>query len=413
MTAIRAWALRSSAGWLFGGLCVIVAAVIVSRSGWQWQGQWAVSWGAGTSIVLSPLLAGVVAFDVHRFLTPGLRLLTASAQRGARSVVALVVVLTVAAAVPWFAGMSTTSVRAAATGAPPLMTTWLVYVALGVAVLGAAASVGLLVGTLVPHLLAGPAAAALVYVGPILVLPLGLQGILSVGGATGPTYGMVPNPTVVAATIAVNLSLMVLCSVAALGRLGLRPSSGKALPIALVIVLAVSLVALVGSDPRTHSLTGTTDVVCTGTSPETCGPTDASAVLEVASRDLEDASSRLTAAGFTFPDEYALDAPTMPADETRGLLFVDPTTLQGDHMSEWDRGLTLATPAACPEFYGDAVPVELLDAQAALSLWFVAALSTSEDIAPTDPDTVAAVSTLDALRACDSSALPDWDYATR
>lgn len=402
--AFRLWFVRAHGPVLCAVLTAVSLAVILSNVGWELQWFWATSRAMTPTIVVAPVLAGATAFLVQRYLSPSARILTAAAPRGAAGVLVLTAAPWSAALVAITVGFAYVAMRTTPVVGGFDVPAWLVVH--GIAALTAAALFGLVVGVWVPSLAAGPLAAIVAYVLPILAIPLGVEGLMAAGGASGPAFGMEPDPGVHATMVLLNLALGLLCAVVAVARL--RPvrrrwwyAAG-----ALAVVVLVAAGSLAAMDPRLTKLRPTGAApVCVGDGTRVCGPADARPILEIAQRDIATARDVLAGRGLEATDRYAYYPPPDAVGTGVGLLVAEPSAVRDGHLGRWDLAVTIATPSACPEYFADLPPEELLDAQARLASWVSDALE--RQAAPAGADVLA---TYEALRTCDATALPAWAF---
>ncbi len=396
---------RSGVRWVVPGIAAISVLLVFSRSGWQWQWLWAADWSAGVTVIITPILAGIVAHvTYHRVRAFGL--LVASTTRGVLGVFAAAGVLWLGGVLGWALAVGVALGRAALTsGAGGAEISW----ALGEAavVLLAAACFGLMVGTTVRHSLTGPLAAVLVFATSIVLTQAGLDGIFSAGGATAPLFGQRPDPVYYLGRGVLALAICAVCVLIAVARL--RPVQKTRISILGAAACAICL--LVGGAANWTSdrfLTTTTPPACVGAGVRVCGPSEARALLTVAARDLDVARRVVRDAGLDLQREYAF-AGERPTLGPVGVLSVEPSDMGGGHMSTWQLGLTLATPTACPAYWAGAAPEGLVDGQRRIAMWIEEVLAGSVSSA----DREAARETYEALRACRGDSVPDWDIDQR
>ena len=105
MTALRLWLRRSSGFLALPAIVGLVAVVIAGRSGWYYEWDRAMSWASASTILLGPLVAGLLAFDVARRLGPTLEVLIATTRRGLNGVFALALAVWAFGAGGWLLGI--------------------------------------------------------------------------------------------------------------------------------------------------------------------------------------------------------------------------------------------------------------------------------------------------------------------
>ncbi|MCB7136695.1 hypothetical protein [Cellulosimicrobium marinum] len=403
--AFRLWFVRAHGPVLCLVFTALTLAIVLSSTpGWQWQSLWAASRATGSTIVVAPVLAGVIAFVVQRRLTGAARLLSASSRKGVAGALALAAVPWSAALVGLGAGMTFVAVRTASVVGSFDVPVWVLVH--GLVALTAASLFGLAVGVCVPNLAAGPLAASLAYVLPILLLPFGVEGLMAAPGATGPAFGMEPDPTVHSAMIVVNVAVGALCAVIAVGRLGPVRRRWWYGAGALGVAVVIAGGTLSTMDPRMAWLRPVADdPVCVGADTQVCGPPDSAALLRIAEADIADARAFLAERGLPTTGRYSFTPRPGTADSEVGVLHAEPFAVLDGRLGSWDVAATIATPSACPEYFEDMPPEDLLVAQARLASWVSDARAGRGALVDDD-----VLQTYDALDACDASALPDWAY---
>lgn len=403
------WLRRSTALLAFPAMLAIVFLVLFSRSGWSWEVSQAVSWSTAPTILLGPLAAGLVAFDVWRRQTPTMRDLNASTRRGASGVLVLALTAWVYAVVAWLAGVGVAVAMSASNDAAGPVPWW--TIAQGLVVMLACVCIVALIGSGLRNVAAAPVAAVVCYLLPIGANVFGLQGVLTVGGATAPLIGITQDRTIAAVLVLAAVLVAALSWV--MVRRWSAPSgvatSGSG--VVLGVALVGSLVYLTTLSPMTLSMRpSASPEVCVGSAPQVCGPGEGAALYAVAAADLHAAGQKLADDGITLADRY--DYPRgdiMLPPRGVGLLSLSPSKITGDgHLAPWDVALAVASPSVCPAYYGDAPPGDLLDAQGSLATWVVDRLSGAGGSSAVDIE--GARGALSALEDCDGGAAPSWTY---
>lgn len=408
MTGMRLWLRRSSGLVALPALIVVALTVVLGRSGWHVEWDWAMSWTSATTIVLAPMVAGLTAFDVNRRVRPTFLALSATTRRGHRTILTVALTMWLYGTAAWGVATGYGAVRTALAGAGGTPSLW-IFVEAPTALL-TAALFGAMVAVLVPNIGAGPLAAIAAYMLPIVLMPFNLQGLLAAGGATASGLGIEPNPPVVIATLTTNLTLGLLCIGVALVRTLPRDRLRLAGVGAMAAALVVSAVTLASFDPlmntyRPRAIT----TMCVGQAPEVCGPQEGAVHLRIAHRDLARAHAALETAGLGLDlrSRYELATSTTRPDPGVGLVYVDATQIAGGAMSVWDVAVAVATPTACDEYYADLPPEDLLDLQGGLAKAILPVIRgtgtaglPAEDIR----------TTYAALAACDASAAAQVDF---
>lgn len=396
------WTRRSSGPLVAPAMLAIALVAVLSRTGWQFELDRALSWASASTILLGPVLAGVVAFDVVRRVPPGLATVQRTARRGWSVPVSILVVNWAYAVLAWAAVTAFVVIRSLDAGAVGPPSPW-PFIEAPVALL-AAAAVGALVGSAVPNVAAGPLAAVGTYLVPLLVMPFGLSGLLSAGGTTASTFGLAPDPAVAGGIVLANLAIVL--TAATLLRRRTRPRLGAPITAAVALVLLITaLGTLRFLDPQT-SYFRPVDVAhsCHGAEVEVCGPATATPLLKIAAGDLAAARTVLTEHGIELPHRYEMQWEDAEASNA-GVVLVTPETVRAGHLDPWDVAASVATPSACPEYVAEIPPDELLDGQGELGYWVTRVLAGD---AITAEDAAAARQTFDGLLHCDASVIPDW-----
>lgn len=403
MTGLRLWLRRSSGLVALPALVVVTFAVVLSRSGWHLEWDWALSWTSSSTIVLAPLVAGLTAFEVDRRTRPTLLTLSATARRGSWTVLTVAAAMWVFATTAWATGTAYGAVRAAIAGAGGLPSPWVLVQA--PAALLAATLFGAMVGVLVRNVGAGPLAAVTAYLLPIVAVPFGISGLLAAGGATGSLLGVEPDPAVATAVLATNLSFGLVCAGVVLVRTLPRDRVRQAGTAVAAVALVGSAVTLASLDPMISSYRPrAAEPLCVGEAPKVCGPVEGAAVLRTVQDDLARVRGVVSQHGLELPARYDLAVAGMEPTPEAGLVGVDATQMAAGRVATWDLAVAVATPAACPAYFGDLPPEDLLEVQRQLAEAIEPALDGSGPVAMPDEQLRSAHA---ALRACDAEAAAD------
>lgn len=373
MFAVLLWLRRSTAFALLPFGLAAALVMLFSRGGWQYEWGWALSQAASATILLCPLVAGVVAFERARRFAPTLELISNTLTRPARWALPL------GAALPAIAAMLITCAIAAALvlrhGPGPATDLW-VLGQVPAALLGAAGW-GLLVGRAVSGPVAGPLAAITCYAMSLLGRYFGIPTLFSAGGATGTLIGAEQIPTIAAGAIACHAAVL---GVALMreryvpqGRRGAwwsMPNIVTALAVAGVMTFGVTLG---GADTLR---TATEPVRCYGIKPTVCGPASGDAVLRVAQRSLAEALVKLEPTGVPWRERYVLATgdQLLTIREDSGLLRVAPDGIDDGRASTADLAATLAMPRLCQEQF-ESDPGGITEQQGAIQRWLVGELT--------------------------------------
>ncbi len=399
------WLRRGSAKVALPALVVVSVVFVLGRTGWDWEWHRAMDWAAGSTILIGPLTAGLVAFDSWRLMPSGLRSIMASAPRGRRAVLGPVVSTWAYAVFACVVGLVLAAVRTSQHGADGSPSWWFAIQA--PVALFAAASLGALVGSLLPNLAAAPVAAFATYLVPVAGGLVGVPDLLVAGGATGPLIGVEPVVAIVLTTIVVDLLIAAACLAVAMTRAGVRSAVATA-SVGIAVAAAVAATCLLVSlHPSQNGFRpSAAEPACVDGSIVVCGPPGGRAIYTVAQHDITLAWESLDVLGTPPPGgyEYSVGA-SLPA-RGAGLLYVTTETIADGKLDPWDVAATIATPTACEAYYADLPPTELLEGQRRLTEWVVAQLAGESSGSRTDA--ASARATYEALVTCRPEAIPDW-----
>ncbi|MGN6332734.1 MAG: hypothetical protein ACTHOD_13950 [Motilibacteraceae bacterium] len=383
MTVWRIWLRRSLAPRLAPLYVVALLWAQYSVKGWQYEWVWGLRAPMRFLVLVSPLLAAAVAFDVARW-QPVASALSASTRRWRAATLAVP-----AAHVAWAFGcialvLSTAVVRLSldhAMGRPDL---WLPAELL--AALVAAASVGLVLGTVCPPGLAAPAAAVVVIAIAALGGSVGLMNTFSPQGAAGSLLMLERDPGAAAFAVLLDVGVVALALA-----LALRGSARKGLWRVGVGVAAAGVLALVavpgGALPREYRPVASPESCVAREAVRVCGPELAHRHLTDVADAVQQATSMLAASGLPFPHSYVLATPGSPPDpaETRTVVWASTAQLHDDRRQS-AIAAALAAPRDCPAMYQlgpDTGP--LVDDQAQVSSWIRQALASGHRSAAPPP----------------------------
>ncbi len=406
--ALRLWLRRSTARLAFPGMVVIALIILFGRSGWAWEIGHAVNQSTTAVIILGPVAAGLVAFDIWRRQTSAMRTIAATTRRGARGTMALAGATLLYATLAWFLGVGVALTLAARNGAAGSLPWWILGA--GMAALVASVGVGAAIGTLMRNVAAAPVAALLCYALPIAGTLAGVDGIMRAGGATTLTIGITTEPTVAAASIMCTVLIGAVAWRAVVHAAGPRRVSVLVGTAGLAIMLVGGLGYLQSLDPMSNAWRqSSTEVVCAGTAPKVCGPSEGKALYELAARDLGAAGQVLAGDGISIGARFdyvrGFDRPA----EGAGMLLVDSGSIQPGHLGRSNVVSTISRPTACDAFRDDLAPEDLLAAQGNFMTWLDVRLSGDGGTDPADID--GARQTLEALATCDEEAIPAWTFS--
>ncbi len=381
MIVLRVWIRRSLAMVVAPVVVVLLALGAWSRDGWQYESLWGLRAVVLLMPLVSPVLAAGVAFDVARRWGPLVTVLGPSTARWRRTTLALV-----AAHVGWtFAAVclvwAAVGVRLVLDHAIWQPDSWLPVEVL--AALGAAAAVGLLIGTLVTSLAAPPLAAVLVFAVEALAGPYGLMSLFSPMPLVDSAVGLERDPTSAAWAVALNLAVLVCCCLIALrGPTTSRAWAGQ-VTLAALAVGGVLLGYAQSSPPDFRPSTQPRACARTG-AVEVCGPGNARPFLGELAGDLAGASRQLAGSGLPLPHQFVLGSPGEQAAVTpaASVIHAYPAGLTRQRRTA-TLARVLALPQICPQLL-DAGPdtTPLLDRQQQVSAWIRDALEHGAGTAP-------------------------------
>jgi hypothetical protein len=400
MLPLRLWLRRSTATIAFPGMLIIEFMVVFSRPGWTHEWGWALGQASIGTVLLAPLLAGVVALDRARRVEPTVALLASGSPRGRLGILALPVASCAWATAAWLAGMACAALIAARGGAVGPPDPWIFIEPPVLLIL--AACVGLAVGTLMKGPLAGPVAALILLLGRLLIgnLNLRLEGILAAGGAGGSQAGIIRNPLSASALVSIHLAmsamaiiLVVTKSPGILGRGALRVISLTA-GVVLVLVSGYALHA-VSARMAPYQAEAGHDICLSGRA-VVCGHYQANYVLDASQKSLSIAFDALSGSGIKWQEKYNLyNGLVVPPDH--GVLQVVVEDVKDGELSNFDVANTLASPRNCRELFGDRPPEQIMTDQQVVRDWVSKALDAGP---PSDPAPQGVREAYQRLRAC-------------
>lgn len=375
--------------WMRRALALVLAPLVVgalafgawSRDGWQFESLWGLRAVVLLMPLVSPVIAAGVAFDVARRWGPLVTTLGPSTARWRRATLALM-----AAHLGWtFAAVcvvwAVVGVRLVIDRAIWQADPWLPVEVL--AALGAAAAVGLLVGSLVKSLAAPPLAAVLVFAVEALAGPYGFMSLFSPMAVVDSVVGLERSPVAAGWAIALNLAVLVCCCLVAL-----RGPTSSRVWIAQMTVACVVLGGVLLGHARSSPLdfrASTRPRACARTDAvEVCGPGNAKPFLGELAVDLASATRRLADSGLPLPHKFVLGVPgEQPAvTSAASVVHASPAGLTRMRRTATLAGV-LALPHVCPQLL-DAGPdtTPLLDREAQVSAWIREALQGGVGPAP-------------------------------
>lgn len=381
MIVLRVW-LRRSLGILIAPL---VAGALTfgawSRDGWQYESLWGLRAVVLLMPLISPVIAGAVAFDVARRWGPVVTVLGPSTARWRRTTLALAAVH-----VAWaFLGVclvwAAVGVRLVMNRAMWQLDPWLPLEVL--AAMGAGAAVGLVVGSRARSLAAPPLAAVLVFGVEALAGPYGFMSLFSPMAVVDSVVGLERNPAAAAWAIALNLTVLVCCSLVALR--GPARSTTWIVEVTLAyLALGGVLVGQAHFAPLDFRASAQPQVCARSSDTEVCGPGHARPFLVDLADALASAMQALAGSGLPLPHRFVLGVPGEQAAPTSAVTVVLASPIG---LAKQRRQATiarvLAQPQACPQLSEpDADTTALLDRQEQVSSWLRGALSRGPARAP-------------------------------
>jgi hypothetical protein len=356
-------------------MVAIELVILFSRSGWNHEWDWALAQAAAGTLLLAPLVAGVVAFDRSRRVEPTLSLLAISAPRGARAVLALPVAAWLVSVAAWLSCVAVAMAIAWRGGAsgrpdgfalvePPIL-------------LLAASFVGFAVGSRTRSVLAGPGAAALVLLIRAFAgaTSLHLEGLLSAGGSAGTLVAADRTPRMAVTLMVTHLTLAWLAIAVAVPRLreGARRRSAVVAALAGVTFLG-SLTAYGTTASRLDPLRWTSSPqICSRGLATVCGPREGSFLLHVSQRSVSSALQRLRPSGIEWRTTYVLPhGPALDPDE--GVLSAGPDQIHDGGLDTDAVVATLMNPRLCAALFDDRRAQPVLNDQTQVMEWLTTTL---------------------------------------
>ncbi|MDR6174522.1 hypothetical protein QE364_002309 [Nocardioides zeae] len=375
--AILLWGRRSTVALAWPGLVLLVVLATWSRDGWQTEWDWAVSWGASGTILLGPVIAGLVAHDRAWRHAPTLLLMEQTSPRGRLAALALPAAAAVLGALAWSAGIVPVGVRLVRHGAVAARADVIVPVAVSVtAVVVAAAFVGFAIGSLQRNRAAGPIAALAVYAVFALSPRVELMGLFQAGGSLSTLVGVAVSPAWTLGHVAAHLGLAVggaLLGVAVVG----GPSTLRRGTVALAVVPVIAGLVLFHQLKQDGSRVLVEEAMsCTGERPQVCAPARAPDLVDAAAVSLTDAYAQLADSGLPLQGRYVYDRGLRDnrVPDDAGVLSADPGQVTGGRLSRADVLETLVVPRRCLAYAANEPPEDLLAAQAVVADWVGARL---------------------------------------
>lgn len=400
---------RSSVPIAFGVYLVVVLIVLFGRAGWWWEWPRALSWASSVTLLLGPLAAGVVAFDIARRARPSLWSAAQVSRRGPMLLIGLTGAHWLAAVAAWCVAVALAMVVTATHNPGGAPGSWLLLQA--PAALAASVTTGAVIGAAVGNLAAGPIAALVVYFAPIVLRPAGLWDLFSAGGATGSIFGIEPVPIVAVLHIVANALVALTGGALMIYLLGPRSRARLGIAIACMILTGIGLYAYGHTQPMIHGYRPVAgeDVCVSAGEVSVCGPERGRALMQIAATGIDEMAGQIAPYFEVDQWRYLYDHSgfTPPAPPEVGLVVLSTDTITGSEADPFDIAVAIATPIACPDYFAELPPIELLDSRSALAVWLTDIV---EGVPATAADQALAAQTYEVLRACDAGALPVWGY---
>lgn len=370
------WARRSLAVWTAPLVLGALVFSVWTMHGWQFESLWGTRGVLEIFPLVSPLVAGAVAFDVARRWQPVVAELGPSTRRWRWATLAVP-----AAHVLWAFAMVClvwASVAVRLSIGPTIWQSdpWLPVEV--IAALAASASVGLLIGMRVPDPISAPMAAIVVFAVETLGVPYGVDSLFTSAALRESAVGLSRDPWSATLTVALDGALIAWCCLVAL-RQG-RRTSGWLAAVAVASVALIGLEAIPGHATPTLWRAASSQQVCTSHDDvRVCGPPNAMPFLDDLSHELTAARRTLTGSQLRLPDRYVLGTygitPSTDGGDTTA--FVTPARLAVDnHAAIAD---VLSQPRICPQLLNpDNDTRTLLDEQEKVRAWLSEALQTRQ-----------------------------------
>ncbi len=394
------WARRSTAAVAFPGMLITQFMVMFARTGWNHEWGWALSQAAAGTVLLAPLVAGVVAFDRARRVEPTLTLLALTAPRGRRALLGLPIAAWTWACAAWICGLVVAASRAYRGGAVGPVDPWIFIEP--PALLLAAAAIGYATGSFIKGPIAGAVAALILLLGRLQVgtLNFGLEKLFAAGGSTGTLIGRERTPQSAAAIIALHLALagfsvaLAWAGSTVAKKWNLTRIIGLALTGSLVLTAGFALSSVSRRmDPFRYDQGRQ---ICVTGAVTVCGHYQAKYLLEISQKSLTQSIEKFSASGIDWQTSYVIfDGRAI--SENHGVLQASVEEISGGELSSANIAETLVSPRNCRESYGSRAPVELGEQQRVVLEWVSSALSANT---PSGPAPVAVRAAYTRLRSC-------------
>ncbi|WP_134741117.1 hypothetical protein [Nocardioides sp. 503] len=391
---------------------VAVGLVPVLSDGTDWLGSWKLALDRGTFslTLIGPVAAGVACTAYVRLATSGVEPLVQTARRPwwpwLRPALAT---WGLGAAAMLTTTLGTTVAAQAAGSVPYPRTLWVLLPAL--CVLAAQVAVGALLGGAGRRRWLAPVAAAATFglgvLGAVGVVPEVFRAGGLTGSYAGETFDVTTHALQAGAALGVAAALLTLSNRAAVW----RSWTTRAVVLGLVLGGGACYVAFGhGTHESTRPLAEPA-LVCRGHAPRVCLARETTRPLDDLVRRMQRQAVALTDLDIALPVRFVQPRPgTDPAPGDGGLQLYVEEELAGE-VSDETAARSLATPAECPAYRGDAPPPEAsFDARRLLARWLLVRAGLLEPGADdqdrawlasgTDEQRPWVVATYDRLRTC-------------
>ena len=403
MRALFLWLRRGAGLLIFATIAGFLLATSATTHPWLLDADWGMRYSAAVVLIFAPFVAAVVAYDVSRRFNPTLAEVARGSSRGSFAtflpMTAVFLWALAATAVSW----AVIGIAVAKAGGVGASDPWIYLETMSA--YAAAAAVGTLVGNHVKGVTAVAVAAGIVLAAATVLGGRGIKAF-QVVSSSGTMIGLERTPSRAALAIAVNLSIALLCIVAARLTSGVRPPSRLGLG-ALAIPLVASLVMYMTLPIRDSEYRATREAqACVGSSPVMCGPARAADLLRGAQRDLAAARLKLQNSQLALPDRFVIAR----GDAARALgssatpLDYDPSSLVDGHLGRDVVVQALATPRLCEALFHGATAPEYLDLISEVSVWLTKALEPRQG--PSEAAPAAVRVAYAKLLTCPTAAAP-------
>ena len=353
MLPLRLWLRRCSAAYASPVMVLLCLWVIHARSGWEYEWDWALNNASTPSLLLAPLLAGLVAHDRARRAGPTMAPLSAAAPRGETGLLSLAAASWVWTLAAWSVGLAYAAARVLPNGPEGTPDPW-VLVEVPV-LLGLAAVAGLCIGTVLPNLAAGPVAAMGFFGIDVLAQASPVNGLFNAGGSTGTLAGLERTPAAAVTVITAHLAFAAAALMATRGYTSpavARPRMA-AMSAAAVALVAVGGVFAVNRYQEPYQPVTTAQVCVSGTV-TVCGPSNTRPLLVRAGRDLSAAVTTLEGAQLPWQRQYVLarGEKVLEIPPDKSVLDLSPEEFTNGKLSVHQVASTLSRPRMCQAYFG-------------------------------------------------------------